>query len=338
MKSIIDNLMRDIPANVETIVFPKDAYFQLLAEINALQDRIKFSTGTIKVAEHKIEEQAARIAQLTQWLESAENACHEKDDEIARLKPAANTREEKAREQRMAAMGCKTIYARNGKGIKVAAIDVPVSHEERIKALCAELTQMKAAVDQEHDRYLEARREVERLNKRLQAANSEALDSKTSLLAAQQGLTDLNDAYEHLRTTVQQLVKQKTELEEQLNKSKSANKLIITQRNALQHAVAHPAKDDQLEAELAHLKQENARMTIQLENARREIEDRQKTVEMLRLRNDRLDQRINEHHTSLQAELNNTQRELRAACEARDYYMSLIRTIRDAVAPTAEHK
>ena len=66
MKSIIDNLMRDIPANVETIVFPKDAYFQLLAEINALQDRIKFSTGTIKVAEHKIEEQAARIAQLTQ--------------------------------------------------------------------------------------------------------------------------------------------------------------------------------------------------------------------------------------------------------------------------------
>lgn len=306
MKSIIDNLMRDIPANVETIVFPKDAYFQLLAEINALQDRIKFSTGTIKVAEHKIEEQAARIAQLTQWLESAENACHEKDDEIARLKPAANTREEKAREQRMAAMGCKTIYARNGKGIKVAAIDVPVSHEERIKA----------AVDQEHDRYLEARREVERLNKRLQAANSEALDNKTSLLAAQQGLTDLNDAYEHLRTTVQQLVKQKTELEEQLSKSKSANKLIITQRDALQ---------------LAHLKQENARMTVQLENARREIEDRQKTVEMLRLRNDRLDQRINEHHASLQAEL-------RAACEARDYYMYLIRTIRDAVAPTAEHK
>lgn len=333
MKSIIDNLMRDIPANVETIVFPKDAYFQLLAEINALQDRIKFSTGTIKVAEHKIEEQAARIAQLTQWLESAE-----KDDEIARLKSAANTREEKAREQRMAAMGCKTIYARNGKGIKVAAIDVPVSHEERIKALCAELTQMKAAVDQEHDRYLEARREVERLNKRLQAANSEALDNKASLLAAQQGLTDLNDAYEHLRTTVQQLVKQKTELEEQLSKSKSANKLIITQRDALQHAVTHPAKDDQLEAELAHLKQENARVTIQLENARREIEDRQKTVEMLRLRNDRLDQRINEHHVSLQAELNNTQRELRAACEARDYYMSLIRTIRDAVAPTAEHK
>lgn len=319
MKSIIDNLMRDIPANVETIVFPKDAYFQLLAEINALQDRIKFSTGTIKVAEHKIEEQAARIAQLTQWLESAENACHEKDDEIARLKPAANTREENAREQRMAAMGCKTIYARNGKGIKVAAIDVPVSHEERIKALCAELTQMKAAVDQEHDRYLEARREVERLNKRLQAANSEALDNKASLLAAQQGLTDLNDAYEHLRTTVQQLVKQKTELEEQLSKSKSA-------------------KNDQLEAELAHLKQENARMTIQLDNARKEIEDRQKTVEMLRLRNDRLDQRINEHHASLQAELNNTQRELRTACEARDYYMSLIRTIRDAVAPTAEHK
>lgn len=319
MKSIIDNLMHDIPTNVETIVFPKDAYFQLLAEINALQDRIKFSTGTIKVAEHKIEEQAARIAQLTQWLESAENACHEKDDEIARLKPAANTREEKAREQRMAAMGCKTIYARNGKGIKVAAIDVPVSHEERIKALCAELTQMKAAVDQEHDRYLEARREVERLNKRLQAANSEVLDNKTSLLAAQQGLTDLNDAYEHLRTIAQQLVKQKAELEEQLSKSKSA-------------------KNDQLEAELAHLKQENARMTIQLENACREIEDRQKTVEMLRLRNDRLDQRINEHHASLRAELNNTQRELRAACEARDYYMSLVRTIRDAVAPTAEHK
>lgn len=218
-------------------------------------------------------------------------------------------------------MGCKTIYARNGKGIKVAAIDVPVSHEECIKALCAELTQMKAAVDQEHDRYLEARREVERLNKRLQPANSEALDNK----AAQQGLTDLNDAYEHLRTTVQQLVKQKTELEEQLSKSKSANKLIITQRDALQHAVTHPAKDDQLEAELAHLKQENARVTIQLENARREIEDR-------------LDQRINEHHVSLQAELNNTQRELRAAREARDYYMSLIRTIRDAVAPTAEHK
>lgn len=330
MKSIIDNLMRDIPANVETIVFPKDAYFQLLAEINALQDRIKFSTGTIKVAEHKIEEQAARIAQLTQWLESAENACREKDEEIARLK-ATNTRADNARAQRAEAMGYKTVYARNAKGDKLAAVDVPIPPTEHVKALCAEVSRLETALDLEHNRYLEARRDIARLNERLKESNN-------SLLDARQALTELNHAYERVRTTVQQLVKQKTELEEQLNKSKSANKLIITQRDALQHAVTHPAKNDQLEAELAHLKQENARMTIQLENACREIEDRQKTVEMLRLRNDRLDQRINEHHASLQAELNNTQRELRAAREARDYYMSLIRTIRDAVAPTAEHK
>lgn len=346
--SMIDNLIRELPANCDTVAFPKEAYFELIGEIDALRAQLKSSTEVIKdadvalkAAERKMEEQAARIAQLTQWLESAENACMEKDDEIARLKHPnqhpANTRADNARAQRMAAMGCKTVYARNAHGDKVAAVEVPVSPDERIKALCAELTQMKCAVDQEHDRYLEARREIERLNERLRAANSDLLDTKTDLLAAQQGLIDLNHAYEQVRTTTQQLVKQKAELEEQLKKSKSANKLLTTQRDALQHAVTHPAKREQQDAEIAYLKQENARMTIQLENACKEIEGRQKTIEALRLRNDRLDQQANERHVSLRTELDHVRRELRAACETRDYYMSLVRSIRDAVAPTAEH-
>ena len=257
MKSIIDNLMRDIPANVETIVFPKDAYFQLLAEINALQDRIKFSTGTIKVAEHKIEEQAARIAQLTQWLESAENACHEKDDEIARLKPAANTREEKAREQRMAAMGCKAIYARNAKGDKLAAVDVPIPPTERIKALCAEASRLETALDLEHNRYLEARREIARLNERLKESNNFLLD-------ARQALTELNQAYERVRTTTQQLVKQKTELEKQLNELKSAD------NRPTQDRVARPSRVEQLETEVTLLKQEKASLRDELVKTRQD--------------------------------------------------------------------
>lgn len=259
MKSIIDNLMRDIPANVETIVFPKDAYFQLLAEINALQDRIKFSTGTIKVAEHKIEEQAARIAQLTQWLESAENACHEKDDEIARLQPTANTRVEKARAQRAEAMGYKTVYARNAKGDKLAAVDVPIPSTEHVKALCAEVSRLETALDLEHNRYLEARREIARLNERLKESNN-------SLLDVRQALTELNHAYERVRTTTQQLVKQKTELEKQLNELKSAD------NRATQDCVARPSRVEQLETEVALLKQEKAHLRDELIKTRQDLD------------------------------------------------------------------
>lgn len=256
MKSIIDNLMRDIPANVETIVFPKDAYFQLLAEINALQDRIKFSTGTIKVAEHKIEEQAARIAQLTQWLESAENACHEKDDEIARLK-TTNTRADNARAQRTEAMGYKTVYARNAKGDKLAAVDVPITPTERIKALCAEVSRLETALDLEHNRYLEARREIARLNERLKESNNFLLD-------ARQALTELNQAYERVRTTAQQLVKQKTELEKQLNELKSAD------NRPTQDRVARPSRVEQLETEVALLKQEKTSLRDELVKTRQD--------------------------------------------------------------------
>lgn len=344
--SMIDNLIRELPANCETVAFPKEAYFELLSEIDAMRAQLKSSTSVIKdadvalkAAERKMEEQVARIAQLTQWLESAENACMEKDNELGRLrvKPTINQRAEKARAQRMAAMGIKTVHATDKQGHKVAAVEVPVPAEERIKALCQELAQLKGALDIEHDRHLEARREIERLNERLRVANSDLLDTKTDLLAAQQGLIDLNHAYKQIRTTAQQLVKQKAELEEQLKKSKSANKLLTTQRDALHHAVSHPARVEQLEAEIAHLKQENARMTIQLENACKEIEGRQKTIEALRLRNDRLDNQANERHVSLRTELDHVRRELRAACETRDYYMSLVRSIRDAVTPTAEH-
>lgn len=258
MKSIIDNLMRDIPANVETIVFPKDAYFQLLAEINALQDRIKFSTGTIKVAEHKIEEQAARIAQLTQWLESAENACREKDEEIARLK-ATNTRADNARAQRAEAMGYKTVYARNAKGDKLAAVDVPIPPTEHVKALCAEVSRLETALDLEHNRYLEARREIARLNERLKESNN-------SLLDARQALTELNHAYERVRTTTQQLVKQKTELEKQLNELKSAD------NRATQDCVARPSRVEQLEIEVALLKQEKARLHDELIKTRQDLD------------------------------------------------------------------
>lgn len=256
MKSIIDNLVRDIPANIETIVFPKDAYFQLLAEINALQDRIKFSTGTIKVAEHKIEEQAARIAQLTQWLESAENACHEKDDEIARLK-ATNTRADNARAQRTEAMGYKTVYARNAKGDKLAAVDVPIPPTEHIKALCAEASRLETALDLEHNRYLEARREIARLNERLKESNNSFLD-------ARQALTELNQAYERVRTTTQQLVKQKTELEKQLNELKSAD------NRSTQDRVARPSRVEQLETEVALLKQEKTSLRDELVKTRQD--------------------------------------------------------------------
>lgn len=348
MKSIINSLIRELPDNVETVAFPRQAYLELVSEIDAIRNQLAHADEVIKVADpaiaqaaDQIEKQNARIAQLTQWLESAEAACMEKDAEIARLKrpnqPVANNRADNARAQRMAAMGVKTEYAVDKKGNKVAAVEVPVPADERIKALCAELTQMKAAVDQEHDRYLAARREIARLNERLQAANSDMLDTKTDLLAAQQGLIDLNHAYEQLRTTAEQLVKQKAELEEQLKKSKSANRVLTTERDSLRQAAAHPARVDQMEAEIAFLKQENARMTIQLDNACKEISGRQTTIERLQKRNVELRTAQNDICNSTRAEVDRLRAELIKARQDRDYWLSVVRNIYNTASAVAEH-
>lgn len=98
MKSIIDNLVRELPADVETVAFPKEAYLELLKEIDDMRNNAKSFTSVLedadaalKAADYRLDQQATRIAQLTQWLESAENACREKDEEIARLKESNNS-------------------------------------------------------------------------------------------------------------------------------------------------------------------------------------------------------------------------------------------------------
>lgn len=254
MKSIINNLIRELPADVETVAFPKEAYLELLKEIDDMRNNatsiLEDADAALKAADYRLDQQATRIAQLTQWLESAENACREKDEEIAHLK-ATNTRADNARAQRMEAMGYKTVYARNAKGNKLAAVDVPISPTERVKALCAEVSRLETALDLEHNRYLEARREIARLNERLKESNN-------SLLDARQALTELNQAYERVRTTTQQLVKQKTELEKQLNELKSAD------NRATQDCAARPSRVERLEAEVALLKQEKARLRDEL--------------------------------------------------------------------------
>lgn len=331
MKSIINNLIRELPADVETVAFPREAYLELLKEIDDLRDNAKSFTSVLedadaalKAADYKLDQQATRIAQLTQWLESAENACREKDDEIARLK-ATNTRADNARAQRMAAMGCKTVYARNAKGNKLAAVEVPISADERVKALCAEVSRLETALDLEHNRYLEARREIARLNERLKESNN-------SLLDARQALTELNQAYERVRTTTQQLVKQKTALENQLNELKSAD------NRPTQECAAYPACAEQLEAEVAQLRQEKARITTRLENANKQIEGLQNTIETLRFRNNRLDTMASERHTSLAAELNRLRDELIKTRQDRDYWISLVRGVYNTTAVVADRK
>ena len=259
MKSIINNLIRELPADVETVAFPKEAYLELLKEIDDLRDNAKSFTSVLEdadAADYKLDQQATRIAQLSQWLESAENACREKDEEIARLK-ATNTRADNARAQRTEAMGYKTVYARNAKGDRLAAVDVPILPTERIKALCAEVSRLETALDLEHNRYLEARRVITRLNERLKESNN-------SLLEARQALTELNQAYERVRTTTQQLVKQKTELEKQLNELKSAD------NRAAQDCVARPSRVERLETEVALLKREKASLRDELIKTRQD--------------------------------------------------------------------
>lgn len=263
MKSIINHLIRELPADVETVAFPREAYLELLKEIDDLRDNAKSFTSVLedadaalKAADYKLEQQATRIAQLTQWLESAENACREKVEEIARLK-ATNTRADNARAQRAEAMGYKTVYAHNAKGNKLAAVEMPISPDERVKALCAEASRLETALDLEHNRYLEARREIARLNERLKESNN-------SLLDARQALTELNQAYERVRTTTQQLVKQKTKLEEQLNELKSAD------NRAAQDCAARPSRVERLETEVALLKREKAGLRDELIKTRQD--------------------------------------------------------------------
>ena len=331
MKSIINNLIRELPADVETVAFPKEAYLELLKEIDDLRDNVISSASVLedadaalKAADYKLDQQTSRIAQLTQWLESAENACREKDEEIARLK-STNTRADNARAQRMEAMGCKTVYARNAKGNKLAAVDVPILPTERVKALCAEVSRLEAALDLEHNRYLEARREIARLNERLKESNN-------SLLDARQALTELNHAYERVRTTTQQLVKQKTELEKQLSELKSAD------NSAAHDCVARSSREERLETEVALLKQEKARLTTRLENADKQIEGLQNTIETLRFRNNRLDTMASERHTSLAAELNCLRDELIKTRQDRDYWISLVRGVHNTTAVVADRK
>ena len=256
MKDFLSTFPTELPDDIENVVLPRETYLALIEAANSNVDTLRRADHVLDAAEVGLSQANKRIQQLSQWLESAEAAIAEKDEEIARLK-ATNTRDDNARAQRTKAMGYETIYARDAKGNKVAAVDVPVPPAERIKALCAEVSRLETALDLEHNRYLEARREIARLNEHLKESNN-------SLLDARQALTELNHAYERVRTTTQQLVKQKTELEKQLNELKSAD------NRPTQDCVARPSRVERLETEVALLKQEKASLRDELIKTRQD--------------------------------------------------------------------
>lgn len=178
MKDFLNTFPTELPDHIENVVLPRETYLTLIKAANSNADILRRADHVLDAAEVGLSQANKRIQQLSQWLESAEAAIAEKDEEIARLK-ATNTRADNA--QRTEAMGYKTVYARNAKGNRVAAVDVPVPPTERIKALCAEVSRLEAALDLEHNRYLEARREIAHLNERLKESNNSLLDARQAL-------------------------------------------------------------------------------------------------------------------------------------------------------------
>lgn len=86
MKDFLNTFPTELPDDIENVVLPRETYLTLIKAANSNVDTLCRADHVLDAAEVGLEQANKRIQQLSQWLESAEAAIAEKDEEIARLK------------------------------------------------------------------------------------------------------------------------------------------------------------------------------------------------------------------------------------------------------------